>query len=166
MHRRYHHTSSFIDRHGKTRWRFRKAGVPPHYFDSPNGTPEFEAEWKGCFDGTTQAAKASKAAKPACPPQQTALVYFVGADHGPVKIGHSRNITERLKDIQWGSPHKIHLLAVAPGGQRAEARYHKRFFRHRLHGEWFERAPEIVREIDRLRTGSVYPLRRLDIIAA
>lgn len=155
---RYHHTSSFVDRHGQVRWRFRKTGAPPHYFDSPYGTPEFESEWKGCFDGSTQAAKAAKKAMPACPPPQTALVYFVGAEVGPVKIGHSRNIPKRIKDIQWGSPQKMELLAVAPGGQRAEARYHKRFFRHRMHGEWFSRTPEIEREIDKLRTKHVLPI--------
>lgn len=147
----YANVSLFLDRHGQVRWRFRKRGLSSHYFDCPIGTPEFEAEWQGCFDGTTQAAKRDRKTKPDCPGAGKALVYFIGAATGPVKIGHSRNIAARIETIQWGSPERVSLLATAPGGQAAEAQYHKRFYRDRLNREWFRRSPEIEAEIEILR---------------
>lgn len=45
--------SAFVDRHGKERFRFRKAGQPPHYFRSVFGTPEFAAELEQCRAGVT-----------------------------------------------------------------------------------------------------------------
>lgn len=169
MIRRLHHTSSFRDRHGKLRWIFRKAGLPSHYFESPYGSEAFRAEWRGCFDGTSQAQKAAekvaRTAKPSRGRQEKALVYFVGGDTGPIKIGHSRHLDRRLRDIQWGNHEKVRLLASAPGGQRAEARYHKRFIRHRLEGEWFSRAPEILQEIDRLTGNASNPIKGKTISA-
>lgn len=148
---RFQFTSEFADRHGQMRWRFRKKGMPSHYFDSPFGTQEFADEWAGCLTGESQAAKTDRKTKPECPASDAPIAYFVGADHGPIKIGHTRNLAARIETIQWGYPYKVDVLAVAPGGQATEAAYHKRFFRHRLNREWFERAPEIVAEIARLR---------------
>lgn len=38
--------TDYRDRHGKTRYRFRKAGLPPHSFKAAPGTPEFVEEWR------------------------------------------------------------------------------------------------------------------------
>ncbi|WP_062785044.1 tyrosine-type recombinase/integrase [Novosphingobium capsulatum] len=37
--------TAYKDRHGKTRYRFRKTGVPAHHFRNAPGTPEFMAEY-------------------------------------------------------------------------------------------------------------------------
>lgn len=37
--------TAYKDRHGKTRYRFRKTGVPTHHFRNAPGTPEFMAEY-------------------------------------------------------------------------------------------------------------------------
>ena len=42
--RRHPNVSSFIDRHGKMRWRWRKKGFPTYYFCSPPDTPGFAEE--------------------------------------------------------------------------------------------------------------------------
>lgn len=47
---RYPYTSKFNDRHGKPRWRFRRAGYPTHYFRSPYGSKDFEREYAGCLE--------------------------------------------------------------------------------------------------------------------
>lgn len=159
MRRRYSNVTSFRDRHGKLRWRFRKAGLPVHYFLNAYGTPEFLHEWKGCLDGTTQSSNLRARSRPDLPDTSgKTVVYFVGAEDGPIKIGFSSNLPNRITEIQCGNPAPVRLLAFARGGQKTEARYHRRFFRHRLHGEWFSRAPEIVREMDRLRTLNGYPI--------
>lgn len=79
-----------------------------------------------------------------------ARCYFIGGADGPVKIGMTVNVGDRLKAIQACSPIILSILAVAPGGLERESAYHRQFMDHRLHGEWFERCPEIEAEIARL----------------
>jgi integrase len=43
------HVSSFKDRHGKTRFRFRKVGCKTYYFQHPIGTEEFLREYRHCL---------------------------------------------------------------------------------------------------------------------
>jgi hypothetical protein len=74
-------------------------------------------------------------------------VYFIGPDHGPVKIGLTTNVSQRLDHLQTGSPYELKVLAVVPAGRSLERAYHDSFDRHRLRGEWFERAPDILDEI-------------------
>ncbi|OJW73049.1 MAG: hypothetical protein BGO57_13310 [Sphingomonadales bacterium 63-6] len=45
----YPYVSSFKDRHGKRRWRFRRTGYDTHYFKAPWGTKEFEQEYAACL---------------------------------------------------------------------------------------------------------------------
>lgn len=49
--RRDLHVSSFIDRHGKERWRWRKTGFPDYYFRNPPGTKAYQAELAACEAG-------------------------------------------------------------------------------------------------------------------
>lgn len=79
------------------------------------------------------------------------LVYFVGADHGPVKIGFTTKPLCRLASMQLGSPLMLGFLAVVRGPIKVEKAYHARFAAHRSHGEWFHRHPDIIAEIDRLK---------------
>jgi integrase len=46
--RRYPNVSSFTDRHGKLRWRYRKTGHPTYYFRNPPDTPGFKEELTAC----------------------------------------------------------------------------------------------------------------------
>lgn len=81
-------------------------------------------------------------------------VYFIGAASGPIKIGIAVRPLDRLKTLQTGHHEKLELLATCEGGQAQEAAYHKQFRVRRLHGEWFERCPEIEAEIARLTQGT------------
>ena len=83
-------------------------------------------------------------------PPPNHIVYFVGGETGPVKIGWTQQpIKARLVCIQNGSPVKLHVLATANRHRIAEKHYHREFAAYRLHGEWFERCPEIEAEIER-----------------
>jgi hypothetical protein len=154
MIKRHPNVTKFIDRHGKTRWRFRRSGQRTHYFKSEPGTREFDAEWQAASAGMTL----GRPTKGPCPYGDRPYVYFIGADEGPVKIGSSSTLALRLISIQCGNPYPLKILAVRPGTtQITEFNYHRRFAKHRLRGEWFERAPAIVREMDRLRTVNGHP---------
>lgn len=78
------------------------------------------------------------------------VCYFIGADEGPIKIGHSIDPKTRLASFQMGCPIRLMIYATAPGGDVREMAYHYQFRESRAHGEWFERCPEILAEIDRL----------------
>lgn len=78
------------------------------------------------------------------------VVYFIGADHGPIKIGSSKFLEARLAELRAVNPYRLSVLASCAGGIAEEFTYHKRFAQYRLHNEWFERCPEIFAEIARL----------------
>lgn len=44
------YVTSFRDRHGKVRYRFRRKGYPAHYFKAPFGTKAFEREYAACLE--------------------------------------------------------------------------------------------------------------------
>lgn len=78
------------------------------------------------------------------------LVYFIGADAGLIKIGSSANPGARLKELQTGHPERLSVMATVVGGVDLEREYHRRFFVHHSRGEWFERHPDILAEIERI----------------
>lgn len=87
-------------------------------------------------------------------------VYFIGCATGPIKIGHGRNVEYRLSNLQMGNPNQLTLLTWFPCDNAAqlEAELHERFAAHRLRGEWFAPAPELlelVRSIHRKRANVV-----------
>lgn len=81
-----------------------------------------------------------------------AFCYFAGGEEGLIKIGFSRSPWRRLRDIRRTCIEKISLLAVVGGGQERERYYHTLFAAHRRDGEWFERHPDILAEIERLKS--------------
>jgi hypothetical protein len=88
-------------------------------------------------------------------PTRPLQIYFIGGDAGHIKIGVSANPESRLAAIQTGSPIPLRILATVLGGYDAERAYHARFAAHRAQGEWFERHPEVLAEIDRLQEKTV-----------
>lgn len=50
--RRYPNVSCFTDRHGKLRWRWRKAGYTAYYFRNPPDTAGFKEELAACESGS------------------------------------------------------------------------------------------------------------------
>jgi hypothetical protein len=74
------------------------------------------------------------------PPEDFGFVYFMGADHGPIKIGWvKKNFEKRRRQLQMGNPYVLHVYALLPGGQACERALHQAMKSHRVLGEWFER---------------------------
>lgn len=107
-----------------------------------------------CFDDEFEArAMLVELARYFCArPPGVSDLYFIGAEVGPIKIGVAGEPRQRLRQLQTANPYKLHLLAVLPYGGLQEGEYHARFAAHRLEGEWFERHPDILNEIERLRS--------------
>jgi hypothetical protein len=59
---------------------------------------------------------------------------------GDVKVGRSKDVHRRLKQLQTGSPHRLRLIMHAPGEGHREREIHRRMERGRTRwdGEWFE----------------------------
>lgn len=76
------------------------------------------------------------------------MIYFVQAgESDPIKIGTTIRLTVRLGTLQREEGVVLHVLGVMPGGQPQEAALHRRFRRHRVHGEWFCPSEPILRFI-------------------
>jgi len=130
--------TAFTDRHGRTRYRFRKAGIPTRYIQSEPGTAEFEAEVAEFQIGVLP----PDARQPLSLPEGS-VVYFIAANETLVKIGTTANLRARLSALQTSSIHTLRLLATIPGGPTLEKLLHKQFRHARVRGEWFERTPEL-----------------------
>ena len=50
----------------------------------------------------------------------------------------------RIKSLQTGNPHPLHLLSTVDGTKETETELHIRFDRCRISGEWFRPSPEII----------------------
>ena len=88
--------------------------------------------------------------------------YFIGGDAGPIKIGKSLDPQSRLKQIQMCSPIKLRILALAPGGGARERAYHCQFGEHWSHGEWYDRHPDLMAEIDKVNADLIAAIQHDD----
>lgn len=79
-----------------------------------------------------------------------ALIYFIQAATGEIKIGMAKNVSSRLKTLQVANPSELVVRAVTSGGPKAEQLYHERFKAHSIRGEWFSPHEDILAEIARL----------------
>jgi Meiotically Up-regulated Gene 113 (MUG113) protein len=84
-------------------------------------------------------------------------VYFLAtSDQKRVKIGKSRNVSNRISDLANMNGYQLVLLATVPGGySRTEKAFHRMFSKQRRHGEWFAVDADLRDAIAGLRRGSV-----------
>ncbi|WAH36973.1 GIY-YIG nuclease family protein [Alicyclobacillus dauci] len=72
------------------------------------------------------------------------MIYFIQqAETGYIKIGYTKNIERRLKQLQADSPSELVVLATFDATQSHELRIHKNFGHCRVNGEWYNDCPEI-----------------------
>lgn len=71
------------------------------------------------------------------------MIYFVqcGCGCGSIKIGSAERPKARVREMQTGCAHRLHLLgSLMFVGDSYEYRLHRRFWRERLIGEWFDKS--------------------------
>lgn len=79
------------------------------------------------------------------------FIYFIqGECGGPIKIGYTIDLAQRLKSLQTGYPDRLELLFAFPGNPEDEKKMHDYFKDFRLQGEWFRSTPEVLDKIQRL----------------
>lgn len=71
-------------------------------------------------------------------------IYFVKAENGFIKIGITRDVLRRFFNLQTSSPLSLTLVASMPGTEEEEAQLHSRFEKHKVKGEWYSPATELL----------------------
>ena len=88
-------------------------------------------------------------------------LYLIQSDRtGAVKVGRSQDPSERLKQLQTASPHKLRIILVLQNQGHMEMRLHKRLARGRTQGgeEWFHH--DALSELP----DKIYELLDLDVV--
>ncbi len=68
----------------------------------------------------------------------TSFVYFVQvAGSGPIKIGTTRNVDQRIATMQCAHAAPLTVFSVTSGGEPFERLLHATFSKARIRGEWF-----------------------------
>ncbi len=72
-------------------------------------------------------------------------IYFIGAADGtgPIKIGMAEDVGVRLDQLQTGSPVLLAIHGKVWCDSQWEGELHKNFADDRIHGEWFNRSPQL-----------------------
>jgi excisionase family DNA binding protein len=105
-----------------------------------DGEPDADADLiaRVCMEAATTARVAT----------DTSVVYYIRFGDR-IKIGTTVNLVSRLGNL----PHD-QLLATEPGGVNLEGLRHAQFAEHRIRGEWFRPAPELLAHIGSVKTSA------------
>jgi hypothetical protein len=137
---------------GVLEWAARHPGVP-----MPDGveldvpvvrllTPEEQAQRRAECEERTRQCRAEAEERRRLKARR--WVYFVqGVAGGPIKIGISRDVERRRTELQRVERQPLRVLATIEGTMADESALHARFVAHRLRGEWFSPAPELLSHI-------------------
>jgi Meiotically up-regulated gene 113 len=157
---RYIGISSFRDKFGRTRYRFRRVGLPTAMLYAEPGTAEFEDQYALAAGGRGHEIPRPAPVKqsdrfPFRSSTRQGFVYFICADRGPVKIGFSTDPTTRLKGIATYQARKMRILATLPGTMATESMVQARWHHLRIRGEWFRRSADLMKYIRDIADGKV-----------
>jgi hypothetical protein len=84
------------------------------------------------------------------------FVYFVRLGcAGPIKIGHAKDLKNRIDGLSTGSPYPLEVLATLHGTAQFERRLHRHLANTRARLEWFWPSAELTQIIDFARDGNV-----------
>lgn len=144
--------SSFRDRHGKERYRFRRNGVS-RYINAEPGSDEFfdavdacvkEVESLPWANRTPRQKAARNAALLARRRRADGEIYFISDGKGHIKIGFAVEAKKRLSTLQCGHPDSLSIVATMPGNRHVEKGLHTRFRKEHVRGEWFKNSGELA----------------------
>jgi hypothetical protein len=79
------------------------------------------------------------------------MIYFIQAESGPIKIGHTNgeNIRDRLDALQVGNHEELICIGIRKGTLRLERTLHERFRYIHKRGEWFYPVRELLAYIEK-----------------
>jgi Meiotically Up-regulated Gene 113 (MUG113) protein len=80
----------------------------------------------------------------------SAVIYFVQAASGPIKVGRANDAEsceKRVLSLQAGHYETLVLLATVPASRSLEIELHRLFVADRIRGEWFRPSQELLKFI-------------------
>jgi predicted transcriptional regulator len=75
------------------------------------------------------------------------VIYFIRSPDGLIKIGHTCNILQRMKDFRRANP-SLEVVALLDGERPFERRLHAKFAHLRVFGEWFSPGDDLMEFIE------------------
>lgn len=67
----------------------------------------------------------------------TGYIYFI-SNRNAIKIGFTKNIERRRKQLQTGNSKELQLLYYIQGDRSTEYYFHRYFHDYKINGEWFD----------------------------
>ena len=84
------------------------------------------------------------------------VIYFIQSENGGnIKIGVSRDVESRLKQLQTSNSEKLKVTNVIPGGFEKEKELHEKFKSINIEGEWFKATQKLA------EMAKAIPIRKL-----
>lgn len=77
------------------------------------------------------------------------MIYFIKYEDY-IKIGYSKDPSNRIQNIQTGLPGPIEVLCITKGNFKKENLLHRKFSRFKSRGEWFRSCDELNSYINTL----------------
>jgi len=79
------------------------------------------------------------------------VIYFI-SNGNRIKIGITKNIKRRLKDLQTGNANNLRLIAeeYSDNDAKRELNLHLKFAKDRLVGEWFYPSKQLLKYINKI----------------
>lgn len=71
-------------------------------------------------------------------------IYFLSAENGLIKIGITKNISQRLGVLSFENASKLELLGIMEGDYLTEKSLQQRFSKDNSHGNWFHPSKDII----------------------
>lgn len=91
------------------------------------------------------------------------VVYFIQIKNGPIKIGLTGNVKNRLKSLSCSLPYDLELLHVMPGDEKLEKKLHKKFCKYHIRGEWFECHDGILNYLKKLQSKNSQVAKNIEL---
>lgn len=77
------------------------------------------------------------------------MIYYArDVDEGSIKIGSSKDPEKRVRELAYVMRRRLKIMGVHDGGLKEEKRLHRRFAGHRIVGEWFTPAADLLAHIE------------------
>lgn len=127
---------TYRDAKGAFRCYVRRAGADSIPLEGKIGSAKFMVAYRAALKSPKV-----KTAKPATV-SATPGAYFIKCG-GFIKIGYATNVSQRLVELQIGTPERLEILLTIPGPPKLERSLHSKFRPLRSQGEWF-RAEEPI----------------------
>lgn len=148
------YVSSYKDRHGKTRWKFRRGKVSEPLHGSP-GEPQFEEEYQAALAGKPIRKQRRRGHAIGTKGRRGILYVVQCGNEAPVKIGFTapHYLKMRLTALQIGNANKLDIIAQAKVFFWQEKAAHIALSEHRITGEWFLWTPAVAAFVAALPKG-------------